>query len=586
MAELRKHSTTSNVERFILTSSATGKGLTGLSSASTGLIISTIAGNESTATTYTVAASNVETITTLGTYAAPTASKCRFKEVDATNHPGLYEFQFADARYSVASAKKLIVTVSGATNLIDAYYEIALVSFDPFNAASLGLSNLNSTISGVPAAVWDEVLTPGTHNVNFSAGRRLRNAQEFGGYEGGFVWINTGSANAGTQDYEDGTVHQPVNSLANAITVATSIALNKFHIRSGNSITLSQSFTNYVMFGHEWNLALNGKDIAGTHIAEAHVTGIATSSGNRPHFEHCDIGTCTLPASYIHDGLIEGTITLGTGLTTIDNCSTGEAAAVLDYGAAIGNTTVLLSDYSGDIEVQNMGQLGTDVLYFIGGGRLTVNANCTGGTIYVGANVVVTNNGAATVTPLTSRLVDEIWDEVLTGATHNVPASSGRRLRTIGDALSATVNDAAATTSSFITTLTSAVNNFYVDQTLYFDSGSLAGSSRIITGYVGATKTVTFDEPWTSAPANGDAFTIDQTHVHAETRIADALLSRNVSGGSSTGRTVKQALHFLRNKWSISGGTLTVCDTDDATTSWTAATAQTAGDPVSSVDPT
>ncbi|MEQ1888645.1 MAG: hypothetical protein ABL951_05625 [Alphaproteobacteria bacterium] len=66
---------------------------------------------------------------------------------------------------------------------------------------------------------------------------------------------------------------------------------------------------------------------------------------------------------------------------------------------------------------------------------------------------------------------------------------------------------------------------------------------------------------------------------------ADALLNRNVSGGSSTGRLVKQALHFLRNKWSVSGGTLTVTDTDDTTTSWTAAVSTTAGDPVSTLDP-
>ena len=71
----------------------------------------------------------------------------------------------------------------------------------------------------------------------------------------------------------------------------------------------------------------------------------------------------------------------------------------------------------------------------------------------------------------------------------------------------------------------------------------------------------------------------------AANEIADALLARNVSGGSSTGRTVKQALHFLRNKWSIAGGTLTVTDTDDTTASWTATVSTTAGNPVSTVDP-
>lgn len=67
---------------------------------------------------------------------------------------------------------------------------------------------------------------------------------------------------------------------------------------------------------------------------------------------------------------------------------------------------------------------------------------------------------------------------------------------------------------------------------------------------------------------------------------ADGLLARNVSGGSSSGRTVKQALHFIRNKWVVAAGTLTVYDTDDSTTSWTAAVTGTAGaDPVTGVDP-
>lgn len=67
---------------------------------------------------------------------------------------------------------------------------------------------------------------------------------------------------------------------------------------------------------------------------------------------------------------------------------------------------------------------------------------------------------------------------------------------------------------------------------------------------------------------------------------ADALLGRNVSGGSSSGRLVKEALHFLRNKWVVSGGTLTVYDTDDSTSSWTATVTGTAGaDPVTGSDP-
>lgn len=141
-----KNGQASNVFRVKLRNSSvtTGAGLTGLTSSSTGLIVSTICDNEATATTYTVAASHVQTITTLGTFAAPTALNCRFKEVDATNHPGLYEVQIADARFAVASAKVLTVSFSGATNLAECDVVIPLRVVDPYSAA-FGLTLAKTT---------------------------------------------------------------------------------------------------------------------------------------------------------------------------------------------------------------------------------------------------------------------------------------------------------------------------------------------------------------------------------------------------------------------------------------------------------
>lgn len=131
-----KNGQTSVVLRFKLldSSSAVGAGLAGLTSGSSGLIISTIADNEATATAYTVAGTTIESITTLGTFATPTATKCRFKEVDATNHKGVYELQFANARFAVASAKSLLISVLGATNLSEADFVVPLISDDPYVA--------------------------------------------------------------------------------------------------------------------------------------------------------------------------------------------------------------------------------------------------------------------------------------------------------------------------------------------------------------------------------------------------------------------------------------------------------------------
>ncbi len=158
---------------------STGAGLTGLSSTSSGLIISTIADNEATATAYTVAASNVETVTTLGTFAAPTAGKCRFREVDATNHKGVYEIQLADDRYGVSNAKSLLVSVAGATNAAETDVVIPLRDLDPFDAVRAGLTALPNVASGSAGSLLTS--GTGTSQLNVSGGKAAANMVEIAG---------------------------------------------------------------------------------------------------------------------------------------------------------------------------------------------------------------------------------------------------------------------------------------------------------------------------------------------------------------------------------------------------------------------
>lgn len=71
------------------------------------------------------------------------------------------------------------------------------------------------------------------------------------------------------------------------------------------------------------------------------------------------------------------------------------------------------------------------------------------------------------------------------------------------------------------------------------------------------------------------------------TENADALLNRDMSAVSDTNdRTPLNALRFLRNKWSTSGGTLTVTKEDDSTVAFTSVlTSDAAADPVTGSDP-
>lgn len=91
--------------------STTNGGKTALTSASSGLIIAIRPDNSAATTAYTASGTTIDTITTLGVYAAPTAGHCRFKEIDATNHPGHYELQFAAGLWATAGARKLVGTV-------------------------------------------------------------------------------------------------------------------------------------------------------------------------------------------------------------------------------------------------------------------------------------------------------------------------------------------------------------------------------------------------------------------------------------------------------------------------------------------
>jgi hypothetical protein len=126
--------------KILDSSVTTGAGKTGLVFNTAGLIVSTIADNEATAVSYGTGAGTIEDITTIGTYAAPTASKCRFKAVDATNHPGVYEIHLADARFAVASAKYLIVSIHGAANAAQCDVLIPLMDFNPYSTTAFSVN--------------------------------------------------------------------------------------------------------------------------------------------------------------------------------------------------------------------------------------------------------------------------------------------------------------------------------------------------------------------------------------------------------------------------------------------------------------
>lgn len=75
--------------------------------------------------------------------------------------------------------------------------------------------------------------------------------------------------------------------------------------------------------------------------------------------------------------------------------------------------------------------------------------------------------------------------------------------------------------------------------------------------------------------------------IPTATQNADALLNRDMSAVTVTNsRSPINALRWLRNKWSVSGTTLTVTAEDDSTSAWTATlTTSASADPITGSDP-
>ncbi len=108
-----------------------------------------------------------------------------------------------------------------------------------------------------------------------------------------------------------------------------------------------------------------------------------------------------------------------------------------------------------------------------------------------------------------SALADAVWDEPLTGQTHNVPTSAGRRLRQVSAPiiLEGLVISATDNTISFDGEA-STFDGAYDPCVISIVGGQGAGQSRLILEYEGSTKTATIDRNWKVIPNTASEYII------------------------------------------------------------------------------
>jgi hypothetical protein len=116
-------------------SSTTGAGLTGLANNTAGLTAYYHRDTDGAATVINLVTMTVGTFTSSG-----------FKEIDATNMPGWYQFCPPNAALA-SGAKSCAIHLKGATNMAPLPIEVQLSAVDPDDATAFGVSRIDAAIS-------------------------------------------------------------------------------------------------------------------------------------------------------------------------------------------------------------------------------------------------------------------------------------------------------------------------------------------------------------------------------------------------------------------------------------------------------
>jgi hypothetical protein len=156
------------------------------------------------------------------------------------------------------------------------------------------------------------------------------------------------------------------------------------------------------------------------------------------------------------------------------------------------------------------------------------------------------------------ELVDDVWDEVLTGAAHNSPTTAGRRLRQVSDSLVVLAEGTAQAGGATTITLAageSATDDLFHDAYVSILSGTGAGQIRAVIAYDGASKVATVSEAWAVNPAN------DSDYVLAGSASADL---HTINEDTASAANLKAACDAYSAERGLSGTALPAAVADAA----------------------
>jgi hypothetical protein len=193
-----------------------------------------------------------------------------------------------------------------------------------------------------------------------------------------------------------------------------------------------------------------------------------------------------------------------------------------------------------------------------------IPADVRSGTVYADGNLTGTlavpaaasvafgvpvddTTGTAVLTP--EAVANAVWDEVLTGATRNIPSSAGRRLRILDDERIIVDGQVQGATTNTVTL--EPITTLCIGQTVVVTDQTTGNKQvRFILSFDSDTNTATVDTQWCDIPTAGDEYQL--------TTVRSPLIARNDYPTGTIGSEINE-IHLIQGL--SAGDTLTVTPT-------------------------
>ena len=361
------------------------------------------------------------------------------------------------------------------------------------------------------------------------------------------VQIDTVNGTAGTA-YPIGTSSVPVLSIEDALTIAISLNIKTIAIRNSLiTLTASHNVDDFTFIKESGTCVVVMSDGSPPSTVNTTFNDIVVggTAGGSIVINRGAVGVAGVaPDLIVTDGLVSDSLLVG---DSIQMTSVGQGFGILrcsraiDGGAAIeidynNNAKGLVIDCQGNFNITNFTAAETRTISLTSG-EITLDSTLTNGTFEIEGTAFLTDNSGAGCTIDTDRLISTItsvavWDELLTGSTHNITNSAGKYLRTLSSQVvhTDTAQGPAVNGNQIELALAaSAVDGAYDPSLIAIIDGTGVGQSRNILQYEGSTRIATVDRNWKVNPDSSSEYVIyaNAGREHVNEGLAQA-------GGNST----------------------------------------------------